>query len=402
MSQHFVINLNNNFEEISEGSTNGRRRQRGNEEVFSREIIVLDEETSPVLLASNATSTSDNFDVDFEFFNRDIEIGDAVSSPIMTQPIFSDQEFNIISDDDQLAPRRQQQQQQPQQIGEEEQHDADLDDQNGIETIADALPMTGASTYWSRILVVSLPSIHQVYSICADNDTTLAFLMQQNVFWGPGDVVCPGGTIMTYYADRYRWRCNGRIVDQVIRRTCCRSTSYALTYDSFFYKRKIASNDVMLILYFWAMRVPQMAISQLIGKQQKYTSAVINDWYKMIYHDLCQDDMRIGGEGVVVEIDETVNDSESFITPDGVHTNTIEGTWSAIKLITSPRLRTKKMMPWMLMEFIWRRKHHGNIWEGIMTRLREVTFVRNDDTDPSHTVFSVDADEEFLPVTRGQ
>ncbi|CEP16296.1 hypothetical protein [Parasitella parasitica] len=292
---------------------------------------------------------------------------------------------------------------------------------------------------------------------------------------GPWRCGLSSGTIMTYYANRYKWRCNGRIVDQVTRRTFCRSTSYALTYDSYFYKRKIASNDVMLILYFWATRVPRMAISQ------KDTSAVINDWYKMVYHDLCQDDMRIGGEGVVVEIDEskfgkrkynrercvegiwvvggiertkqrrcfmkvaenrnalalneiirrhilpgsivhtdcwrayrsisdletnlthrTVNHSESFITPDGVHTNTIEGTWSAIKLITSPRLRTKKMMPWTLMEFIWRRKHHGNIWEGIMKCLREVTFVRNDDTDPSHTVFSVDADEEFLPVTRGQ
>ncbi|CEP14842.1 hypothetical protein [Parasitella parasitica] len=81
-------------------------------------------------------------------------------------------------------------------------HDADLDDQNGVETIADALPMTGASTYWSRIRVVPLPSIHQVYTICADNDTTLAKFSHAterllgpwrcgSSRWDYHDVLCP-------------------------------------------------------------------------------------------------------------------------------------------------------------------------------------------------------------------
>ncbi|CEP15066.1 hypothetical protein [Parasitella parasitica] len=92
----------------------------------------------------------------------------------------------MISDDDQPAPTRQQQQQQPQQIGDEErlettnafaaEHDADLDDQNGVETIVDALPMTGASTYWSRIRVVPRTSIHQVYIAFSCNRTPLGAL----------------------------------------------------------------------------------------------------------------------------------------------------------------------------------------------------------------------------------
>jgi hypothetical protein len=32
------------------------------------------------------------------------------------------------------------------------------------------------------------------------------------------------------------------------------------------------------------------------------------------------------------------------------------------------------MMPWILVEFIWRRKHHHDIWGGVMKCLREVAY----------------------------
>ena len=31
-------------------------------------------------------------------------------------------------------------------------------------------------------------------------------------------------------------------------------------------------------------------------------------------------------------------------------------------------------MPWKLVEFIWRRKHSGNLWEAFITALKEVSF----------------------------
>lgn len=92
-------------------------------------------------------------------------------------------------------------------------------------------------------------------------------------------------------------------------------------------------------------------------------------------------------------IHQTVNHSIHFITEDGVHTNTIEGknqkryqynkiltvtkgTWSGIKVNCVARLRNKKMMPWVLVEFIWRRKHYGDLWGGLIKTLREVSFSR--------------------------
>ncbi|OBZ80503.1 hypothetical protein A0J61_11447 [Choanephora cucurbitarum] len=58
---------------------------------------------------------------------------------------------------------------------------------------------------------------------------------------------------------------------------------------------------------------------------------------------------------------QTVNHSVEYVTVDGVHTNSIEGTWNGIKLNVVPRLRSRKMMPWVLVEVIWRCKHCGDI-----------------------------------------
>ncbi|KAG1136296.1 hypothetical protein G6F38_012161 [Rhizopus arrhizus] len=74
-------------------------------------------------------------------------------------------------------------------------------------------------------------------------------------------------------------------------------------------------------------------------------------------------------------IHRTVNHSVTFRDGD-VHTNTIEGTWNGIKMNVTPALRTKKMMPWLLIEFIWRRKHHNDIFGGIINCLKNVSFDR--------------------------
>jgi hypothetical protein len=72
-------------------------------------------------------------------------------------------------------------------------------------------------------------------------------------------------------------------------------------------------------------------------------------------------------------IHKTVNHSREFITNEGVHTNTIEGTWNGIKMSVPARNRTAMAMPWKLVEFIWRRLHADH-WEGLLSTLGEVSF----------------------------
>jgi IS1 family transposase len=93
----------------------------------------------------------------------------------------------------------------------------------------------------------------------------------------------------------------------------------------------------------------------------------------------------------------SVNHSVEFITADGVHTNTIEGTWNGIKMKVPARYRTALEMPWKLVEFIWRRQNHGNHWQGLLDTLKDVSFTplannqrmaREDQRTPMYTSYT--------------
>ena len=73
-------------------------------------------------------------------------------------------------------------------------------------------------------------------------------------------------------------------------------------------------------------------------------------------------------------IHEKVNHSVEFVTEEGVHTNTIEGTWSGMKRVTPVAKRNQKSLPGCLFEFIWRRRNRGNLWNGLMATLRDVMY----------------------------
>lgn len=102
-------------------------------------------------------------------------------------------------------------------------------------------------------------------------------------------------------------------------------------------------------------------------------------------------------------IHKTVNHSIGFLIDD-IHTNTIEGkykykfssiyinyihfylgTWNGIKMNIAARNRTRKNMPWNLVEALWRRKHSGNIWGGLIKTLREVSFSNATLNEPLYT-----------------
>lgn len=71
----------------------------------------------------------------------------------------------------------------------------------------------------------------------------------------------------------------------------------------------------------------------------------------------------------------TVNHSKNFKNPEtGVHTNTIEGTWSGLKQCIEKRYRTKIGVDHHLIEFIWRRKHHDNLWEAFLMAIRDIRY----------------------------
>ncbi|KAG0974405.1 hypothetical protein G6F28_012915 [Rhizopus arrhizus] len=88
-------------------------------------------------------------------------------------------------------------------------------------------------------------------------------------------------------------------------------------------------------------------------------------------------DTFIAGKAIKELTVETVNHSKTFRDPKtGACTNTIEGTWNGIKRGVTSRHRTASMMPWKLVEFIWRRKHAGDHWKAMLACFSQVSFTR--------------------------
>ena len=70
----------------------------------------------------------------------------------------------------------------------------------------------------------------------------------------------------------------------------------------------------------------------------------------------------------------TVNHSLHFVSDNGVHTNTIEGTWNGIKFMVPPRNRTNADIGEYLFEFIWRRQNYDDLWGGLIRAFQDVLF----------------------------
>lgn len=70
----------------------------------------------------------------------------------------------------------------------------------------------------------------------------------------------------------------------------------------------------------------------------------------------------------------TVNHSLWFRDPiTGIHTNTAEGTNNALKIFICPTNRDPAV-DGHLCEFIWRRLHHGQLWDAFIEALKDIHY----------------------------
>ena len=57
----------------------------------------------------------------------------------------------------------------------------------------------------------------------------------------------------------------------------------------------------------------------------------------------------------------------------GAHTNSIEGSWNALKMQIKPRNRVKGIEE-HLWEFIWRRKNADRLWDAFIDALKDAYY----------------------------
>ena len=119
----------------------------------------------------------------------------------------------------------------------------------------------------------------------------------------------------------------------------------------------------------FVVRVPDRStrtISQVIDRFVKPGSRILTDQRKG-YAYLRNESMYSH---------ETVNHSLFFKDPvTNTHTNTIEGTWAAIKAKIPKRNRSGDKVDEHLLSFIWRRQNSTRLWDGFLEALRETLYV---------------------------
>jgi hypothetical protein len=236
----------------------------------------------------------------------------------------------------------------------------------------------------------------------------------------------------------------------------CRSRNcrkkFSIFRNSFFAKSKLQCNQALLLCYFWLGGDKYTQIRRYTGHSSATVSAFTGYCRQLVSSSLDDVDGMIGGEGIVVELDEskfgkrkynrghrvegvwvlggvertelravfaevvpdrtaetllevigrhvsrgsinhtdlwrgytnlssslgllhkTVNHSLHFVSEEGVHTNTIEGTWNGIKFMVPSRNRTITDMDDFLPEFIWRRCNASDLWGGFIRTLQIVSY----------------------------
>jgi ISXO2-like transposase domain len=304
--------------------------------------------------------------------------------------------------------------------------------------------------------VHGIPSLDHVHWIFRDEESTTNFLIEEQIVKVPTE--CP--------------RCGHALRDPdkngIVRCTFCSKRGHgewstSIFKGTFFGGVKGGRRKMMIFLYYWLCGATNTQIEIYLG----WSKGKVRQWIRNVQELVCTvvlaTEEQIGGDGIVVEIDESkfgkrkyhrghpvegawvfggveltlerrcflvavekrdrftllplikrfiapgsiirsdcwgayeaipdididagygyvlplyeheqVNHERGFVGDDGRHTNTIEGTWYAVKRKVPVRKRNKKQIQGCLFEFIWRRQNEGNLWNGLVRTLMEVDYV---------------------------
>jgi len=299
----------------------------------------------------------------------------------------------------------------------------------------------------------SVPSIDSMRDIFDTESNTVDYLMEHHALTVPtlcpreyaDDEVCGGPiTLRTQPFGNWKmYRCT---------RTCCRQATSILT-GTFFENAKVPLNKVMQLALLWLSKVVHGSAMILSGLSDKTVTYWYNRLDDLVNWDFVTDpeDNRIGGPGIVVQIDEskmgkrkynrghrvegvwvvggveettqrkmfaisvgarnrdtlseviknhvldgsilitdcwkgysdedlaelgiahnTVNHSIEFVSAEGWHTNSIEGTWTGIKKNVPKTSFRPGLVDTKLLVYIWRRKYNQHLWSRLMYAMAQL------------------------------
>lgn len=290
-----------------------------------------------------------------------------------------------------------------------------------------------------------IPPFTQIQNILLDEMNAKIFLIQNGIL--NYQIKCPECQVLN------TWNLKNKSI-QCSRRNC--RCTYSVLQGTFFENSKIKINTVLYLAYCWLLRVPVTSATCFCDVSDQTACSYYSYFENLIADLVAEHHEKIGGPGVIVEIDESkygsrkyykghrvegvwivggvertpkkrlfavavedrttetmksiikdnvedgsiiytdfwksydtaieelnfefftgyghdkVNHSEGFISSNGTHTNTIEGTWNGTKCTMHTKQKMKDKCPINLMTFIWRRQNKLNLWNAFIDALKSV------------------------------
>ena len=147
---------------------------------------------------------------------------------------------------------------------------------------------------------MSIPVLNSLWDIFSNEKECIKFLFANDILYKRQSCSHCGSLL---YRERKLYRCSNR--DE------CRK-SISIFKDSFFAKNRLKCSEIMLIGYLWLCKDSHSSIVKKIGHSPKIITSYMNFFRELIVNTLEDDDGIIGGEDIIVEVDESKFGSRKY------------------------------------------------------------------------------------------
>lgn len=139
-----------------------------------------------------------------------------------------------------------------------------------------------------------LPKLSDMSDIFFNEEKCIEFLIKENIFTKTR--ICPKcQKNMKLEIKHMRFRCG--------KKSCRKNVS--LRYDTFFEGHKLQCSQILLLAYLWLSKMPTKSIIEMSKCSSRTVCSFTDIFRNLISKSLECEDTIIGGEDIIVEVDET-------------------------------------------------------------------------------------------------
>lgn len=139
---------------------------------------------------------------------------------------------------------------------------------------------------------MSIPTLFSIQNILFNENDCIKFLFDNNILY---NITECKKCMSKVYRDNKRFRC--------CNKKCRKSES--IFKDSFFAQNHISCNHVLLISYLWLCKSSRDTILFMTGHSPNTVTNFLNYLRELIISTLEDEVTKIGGDNIIVEIDES-------------------------------------------------------------------------------------------------